>query len=346
MTRRRQSKRKAAKAGLVYINSLDDDIRRRRCGKGFTYISAAGNTIKGKRIRQRIDSLVIPPAWEDVRICKQANGHLQAVGTDQAGRRQYLYHERWKAISAATKFDRMHLFGKRLPRMRRRILKDLNRKRLSRRRVLAGVFRLLDKAHVRVGNQEYAAQGTHGATTLKAEHVDVAKSRIQLCFPGKSGREREAELVDSKVAEVVRQCEEIDGQFLFQYLDEQGESHRVTSGDVNDYLRDASGEQFTAKDFRTWWAGTIALETLSELDLEDSKSQRKRKLADAITMTAEALGNTRSVCRNSYIHPGLITAAESGELPGLLDRLPDQARRGLTLAETRFHAILAELDFC
>ena len=216
--------RRAAKADLVYLNSLDDGIARVRRGRGFTYRTATGKTLTSKRIRKRIESLVIPPAWNDVVIARQSNGHIQAVGTDDAFRKQYIYHDRWHAISQITKFDRMHLFGKLLPKIRRRVRKDLKSKRPSKTCVVAAVVRLLDKGHLRIGNQTYVDQnGSHGATTLFPEHVEIDDGVVSLDFPGKSGKQRSVKLSDKLVAKVIDKCEDIDGQFLFQYLDEQDE---------------------------------------------------------------------------------------------------------------------------
>lgn len=345
-TKTERSERRAAKAGLVYVNSTEGGITRQRCGKGFTFKTPSGRTLRSQPTRRRIESLVIPPAWDDVYICPHADGHIQAAGTDEAGRRQYIYHERWQAISTANKFDRMHLFGKKLPRIRRRLRKDLNRRKLARPRVLAAVVRLLDRVQLRVGNRAYAENnGAHGATTLSTDHVDIDKARVRLDFPGKGGRRREIDFSDRKVAEVVRQCEEIDGQFLFQYLDEDGQSHSIDSSDVNEYLREISGEDVTAKDFRTWWGSTVALSALSSIEPDDSAAACRRKIAAAVQATADALANTKAVCRSSYVHPGLIAAAESGELPKLTAKLPTESKREMTIEETRFLAILPHLDF-
>lgn len=341
-----QAERRASKAKLVYINAPYCGIRRQRCGKGFVYRSPSGKPVTNSRIRQRIVALAIPPAWKDVIICPQSNGHIQAVGVDDAGRRQYIYHARWQAISSASKFDRMLRFGQLLPKIRRRVTKDLKQKQLTRQRVLAAVVRLLDKAHLRVGNQSYASQnGSHGATTLLSRHVEIDRARVRLDFPAKSGQQREVELVDAKVAKVVRQCDELDGQFLFQYLDQEGAAHSVNSTDVNQALRELSGETITAKDFRTWWGSVTALEALESISPDDSATQRKRQVSAAIAATAQELGNTKAVCRSSYIHPGLLAAASSGELTKLLARLPTQAKRELTIEETRFLALLPKLDF-
>ncbi len=338
--------RRVAKAGLVYVNSIEEGITRHRQGKGFAYKTRSKISVASERVRKRIESLVIPPAWSDVIVCPKSNGHIQAVGTDEAGRKQYIYHERWEAISNASKFDRLHLFGKLLPKVRRRVRNDLNQKALSSARVLAAVIRLMDKAHTRVGNREYAeSNGSHGATTLLADHVQVQKTRVMLDFPGKSGQQHEVEFVDEKVAKVIRQCEEIEGQYLFSYLDEDNEPRPITSTDVNHALHQLSNEAITAKDFRTWWGSVIAFCELESVAEDDSKTERKRKMSAAITVTSEELGNTKAVCRSSYIHPGLLSAAESGDLIRLVRGLPTKAKPEMTIGETRFLTLLPKLDF-
>lgn len=339
-----KAKRRAAKAGLVYVNVVDKGITRHRCGKGFVYRTSGKRPVRCERLLRRIESLVIPPAWRDVFICPTATGHIQAVGVDEAGRRQYIYHERWLAISSSAKFDRMRRFGELLPKIRRKVQKDLKGRKLTRNRVLAAVIRLLDKSHLRVGNREYAeSNGSHGATTLLADHVQVQRTRVRLEFPGKSGQQHEIELVDEKVAKVVRQCEEIEGQFLFQYFDSDGVAHSVSSSDVNDSLKEMSGESITAKDFRTWWGSVTALAVLETIAEDDTKSERKRKISSAIAVTSKELGNTKAVCRASYIHPGLLAAAETGEITRLCRKLPNSAKRNMTIGETRFLALLPRL---
>ncbi|MCC9654283.1 DNA topoisomerase IB [Rhodopirellula halodulae] len=343
---KRPGRRRAAKAGLVYVNAADQGYTRRRCGRGFTYLDASGQTVTNEKTRERIESLVIPPAWNDVFISRDPRGHIQASGVDDAGRRQYIYHERWLMVSAMTKFDRMSLFGERLPRLRRRLRRDLNEPLLSRDRVLAAVVRLLDKGQLRVGNRAYAkTNGAHGATTLLADHVEIDRTRIVLDFPGKSHQTRHVEFSDAKVAHVIEQCEEIEGQFLFQYLDDLDVAHGITSGDVNEYLYEATGETVTAKDFRTWWGSVIALEEGERLLGEDAKRSLKKTVSEVICRVAKSLGNTKAVCRSSYIHPGLIAALETGELPVLSKKLPAESVRELTIAETRMHALLPQLDF-
>ena len=341
-----KGERRAARADLVYLNSLDDGIARVRCGRGFSYKTATGKTLTAQSVRKRIESLVIPPAWENVIIAKQSNGHIQAIGTDPAGRRQYIYHDRWHAISQITKFDRMHLFGNLLPSIRRRVRKDLKSKCLSKTCVVAAVVRLLDKGHLRIGNQTYVEKnGSHGATTLFPEHVEIDDGIVSLDYPGKSGKHRNVKLSDGLVAKVIEKCEDIDGQFLFQYLDEEEESHTITSSDVNEYLQEISSEKISAKDFRTWSGSTTALAELSQMEPDLKENQRKKLASEAVANTADELGNTKAVCRSSYIHPGILAAAKTGELPKLIEKTRVKSVRELTKAEEMFLAILPRLEF-
>jgi DNA topoisomerase-1 len=339
--------RKARNAGLRYVHDLEDGWVRRRRGRGFTYTTARGKRLIGKRTLERIVALAIPPAWDDVRICPDADGHLQAIGRDAKGRQQYIYHDDWHAISSATKFDRLAEFGSLLPKIRRRVRRDLGQKGLTKDRVVAAIVRLIDKAHLRVGNPVYAEDnGSHGATTLTAEQVELDDITISLDFPGKSGKQTEAHLADAKVAAVVQQCEEINGQFLFCYRDNEGTYCSVSSSDVNGYLREVAETDLSAKDFRTWSASVIALKYLKTgLERQDGKVT-KRLVTAAIRKTAEEMAHTMAVCRQSYIHPGLLAACESGSLGKLLrewenaDR-EDQAE--LTRDESLFLAILPDL---
>lgn len=345
-----RGRRRARKAGLVYINNFSKGYRRRRCGRGFTYLSTRGQIIKSARIKKRIKSLAIPPAWEKVWICTKPNGHIQAAGRDAYGRRQYIYHPQWLTISSATKYDRMQLMAKMLPRIRRRVLKDLNRKRLSKNRVMATVIRLIDKTGIRVGNNKYTEKhGTHGATTLTNEHVELNGFKISLDFPGKSGQQRELELNDEKVARVIQQCEEIDGQFLFCYQSGHQTSETINSTDVNDYLKEITGQSITAKDFRTWRGSVTALSLLAgKVHPQQTKTERKRLVNVAIAETATVLGNTKAVCRNSYIHPAILAAGESGELESMIDNTESSRqthnKSGLTVDETLFARLIPFLN--
>ena len=317
----KQGMRKARRAGLLYIHDLEDGWMRRRRGRGFIYTTARGKRLTGKRTLQRIDALVIPPAWEDVRICPKPNGHLQAVGRDAKGRQQYIYHENWHAISSVTKFNRLPEIGALLPKIRRRVRRDLGHRELTRERVVAAVVRLIDKAHLRVGHPVYAEDnGSHGATTLTPEQVEIEDISISLDFPGKSGKQTEVLLTDKKVAAVIQQCEEINGQFLFCYREADGSYRSVSSSDVNEYLREVADEEMSAKDFRTWSASVLALKYLKSA-LEESDGKLTRRLINrAIEHTAEDMAHTKAVCRQSYIHPGLIAACEAGNLAALLKK--------------------------
>ncbi len=278
-------------------------------------------------------------------ICPTENGHIQAVGFDAAGRKQSIYHPAWSAISSATKFARMQLFGELLPRIRRRVRRDLKGKCLKPKRVFAAVVRLIDKAHLRIGNEEYALQhGTRGATTLIDENVNLDQTRIEIEFQGKSGKQRSVAFSDSKVAKVIGQCEEIDGQFLFKYLDESGLPHTVTSSDITTYLLEVSGEQITAKDFRTWAGCFLALKYFEQIDFTSGKASQKRQIVSCIDQVASELGNTRAVCRDSYIHPGLLSAVQTGRLPQLIAELPSVSMSELTIAESRFFKLIPRLE--
>ncbi len=343
-----QGIRKARKAGLHYVHDLDDGWLRRRCGRGFTYHSSRGKRLTGQSTLKRIESLVIPPAWEDVRICPSSNGHIQVIGRDAKGRQQYLYHVVWTTISAATKFDRLASIGEVLPKIRRRVRRDLGVRELSKERVVAAVIRLIDKAHLRVGNPAYAEDnGSHGATTLTAEQVEVDRFSISLDFPGKSGRQTEVSITDRKVAAVIRKCEEIDGQFLFCYRDDTDSYHAVSSSDVNDYLQEVANEVLTAKDFRTWSGSVIALKHLKAGLDESSEELPNRIITQAIKKTAEEMGHTVAVCRQSYVHPGLLAAVETDALQALLekyDRSGGAIQDELTRDEDQFLSILPAIS--
>lgn len=334
--------RRAARARLRYVNNFDKGYSRRRCGRGFTYLSTRGKTIRSSRTRKRIEALAIPPSWRDVWICPRADGHIQAVGRDEAGRRQYIYHERWRAVSRAVKFDRLGLMAEVLPRVRRRVRRDLSRKRLTRDRAVAAAVRLIDKAHMRVGSEIYTdAHGSRGVTTLRDEHVAIDGMTISLDYPAKSGRRREIDINDAKVARVIDRCEEIDGQFLFCYRDDDGCFVPIDSTDVNDYLASVARRPITAKDFRTWAGTTAAFADLTGEPLPESSGARRKRVIRAVTETARMLGNTKAVARASYIHPALLAAATSGELDDLLGAAGDAPDiRELTRDECRLAALL------
>ena len=340
--------RRADRAGLIYVNDFDEGITRRRCGRGYTYLTPSGRRLRSIRIRHRIKSLAIPPAWQDVWICPSQRGHIQAVGCDNAGRRQYIYHPQWSVISTAVKFDRMETFATLLPKIRRRVRRDLRRKRLCRDRVTAAVIRMLDRAHLRIGNSKYLqTSGARGATTLTDDHVEVDDIHIQLDFPGKSGQHRQVEFRDARVADVIAECQDLDGQFLFAYPDRRGRPMEIRSSDVNRYLRRVCRSKVTAKDFRTWAGSVIATDQLCDLPPQTTESETRRAIRRAVKTTAGRLGNTPAVCRSSYIHPAILRHAADGRLPELVQSVQDQCETSaaeLSRNETLFRALLPKLD--
>ncbi len=301
-------------AGLRYVADTDPGIRRRRAGRGFVYLDPRGHRVKDRATLDWIRSLAIPPAWTDVWICSSPKGHLQATGRDARGRKQYRYHPNWRAQRDTVKYDRMIAFGQALPRMRRRVSRDLRRTGLPRERVLAAVVRLLEKTGVRVGNEEYARDNkSFGLSTLRDRHVKVGSKRIRFRFRGKGGKEGEVEVSDARLARIVGRCQDLPGQELFAYLDEEGEVRTIGSGDVNDYIREISGHDFTAKDFRTWAATVLAARSLARGEPAPTIAGAKRDVVRAVERVAEWLGNTPAVSRKSYVDPMVIDAYLEGE---------------------------------
>jgi DNA topoisomerase-1 len=307
--------------GLRYVTDDRPGIRRERCGGGFRYRSVAGRTIRDRHTLKRISSLVIPPAWADVWICPLDHGHLQATGRDERGRKQHLYHPRWREVRDQTKYERVTDFARALPGIRKQIRRDLAREGLCREKVLATVVRLLEISLIRVGNEEYARDNkSYGLTTMKNRHVTVRGAKIKFQFRGKSGKDHVVEVEDRRVARIVRACQDLPGQELFQCVDDGGQKHNVDSGDVNDYLREITGRDFTAKDFRTW-AGTVSAATeLWRLGLVDLEAEARKNVVAAIKATAQSLGNTPAVCRRSYVHPAIIAAYLDGSLIPKLEK--------------------------
>jgi DNA topoisomerase-1 len=303
----------ARAAGLRHVADTQPGIRRHRAGTGFRYLDAQGSKVRDAETLTRIRSLAIPPAWTDVWICREERGHLQASGRDARGRKQHRYHARWREVRDETKYDRMFAFAAALGKIRRRTKVDLARPGLPREKVLAAVVQLLERTLIRVGNEEYVrANGSFGLTTLHNRHVNVRGARVTFRFRGKSGREHDVGLEDPRLAAVVRRCRELPGQELFAYVDEAGEIHQIGSADVNDYLREVTGQDFTAKDFRTWAGTVLALRALQHYPTFGSVAEAKRNVAAAIESVARTLGNTKAVCRKSYIHPTLIEAYLDG----------------------------------
>ena len=302
-------------AGLRYVSGAGAGIRRVRVGSAFRYVGPDGRAIRSRAALARIRGLVIPPAWTDVWICPHEDGHLQAWGRDARRRKQYRYHERWREVRDATKYARLAAFGRALPRIRRQVRRDLARPGLPRAKVLATVVRLLESTFVRIGNAEYARENSSfGLTTLRERQVHVEGSRLRFRFHGKSGVLHEVALSDPRLARIVRRMQELPGEALFHYVDDDGAVHTIESADVNAYLRSIAGEQFTSKDFRTWAGTLLCARALRKLATPASASAGRRELRRAIEYTAHLLRNTPAVCRKCYIHPALIESYLSGRL--------------------------------
>ena len=309
----------ARDAGLRYTTDTRPGITRRRSGTGFTYRDADGTTIRDREVVARIRALAIPPAWTDVWICPWTNGHLQASGRDARGRKQYRYHADWHRRRGTDKFDRMLAFAEALPRIRHRCDADLETRGLSREKVLAAVVRLLELTLIRVGNDEYARLNrSFGLTTLRDRHARIEGTSVRFRFRGKSGRDHEVGLRDRRLASVVRRCQELPGQELFQFVDDAGEVRNIASDDVNDYIREASGGDFTAKDFRTWAGTVLAYRALRALQPGTGERAAKKNVVEAIRQTADQLGNTPAVARGSYVHPAVLEAYLAGSIQGAL----------------------------
>ena len=305
----------AQAAGLRYVSDTQPGIRRKKAGKGFAYVGTDGKTIRDAKELTRIRSLAIPPAYTDVWICPSPNGHIQATGRDARRRKQYRYHPKWREVRDETKFGRMLAFSEVLPRIRKQLDQDLNRSGLPREKVLATVVRLLESTCIRVGNEEYAKSNrSFGLTTLQDRHVEVSGSSIRFEFRGKSGKEHKVDLNDRRLARIVQRCQDLPGEDLFQYLDDEGVRQSIGSADVNQYIREISGEEFTAKDFRTWAGTLLAVEALTEIGAWSSQRQAKSNVLRAIDQVAEQLNNTRAVCRKYYVHPAVFQTYLAGTM--------------------------------
>jgi|ERR1044071_5812106 DNA topoisomerase-1 len=317
-----QSSIESARAvGLRYVSDVMPGITRRKSGHGFSYYRPEGKLVRDHSTLTRIKSLAVPPAWRDVWICLEPSGHLQATGRDDRGRKQHRYHPRWREVRDETKYARMIAFAKALPRIRRHVQADLKLTGLPRNKVLATVARLLEISLIRVGNDEYARENdSFGLTTMRNRHVDVAGSTVRFHFRGKSGKWHEVDIKDRRLARIIKSCQDLPGQELFQYVDEQGQRQDVRSGDVNDYLREISGEDFTAKDFRTWAGTVLSAIALREFEQFDSQAQAKKNLAQAIESVSKLMGNTTAVCRKCYVHPDVISCYLDGTLVEILKK--------------------------
>ncbi len=320
------SPEKAAKsAGLIYVSDERKGIARKRHGKAFTYQAPDGKAMRDLATLRRIKSLAIPPAWTEVWICPRDDGHIQATGRDARGRKQYRYHPHWREVRDESKYDRMMAFGEALPRIRRRVRRDLKTRGMSREKVLAAVVRLLETTLIRVGNDEYAQSNkSYGLTTLRNTHAKVHGDAIAFDFVGKSGKHHRIDTRDARLARMIHRCQELPGQELFCYLDEAGAAHDVTSDEVNAYLHEIAGAEFTAKDFRTWAGTMLAAIALKEFEQVTSTTEAKRNVLRAIEAVARMLGNTPAVCRKCYVHPGILESYLDGQTIATLRQAADQ----------------------
>ncbi len=315
---------KTAKAAdLVYVTDKEPGIERKRRGNNFEYYYK-GDKVKDDEELLRINHLVIPPAWEKVWICKKENGHLQATGYDTKNRKQYKYHSHWNALRNHTKFYRLHDFGKALPEIRLQLEKDLSLPELSEKKVLAAVVSLMERTNIRIGNSYYEkAYGSFGLTTLKDRHVTFNGGAVTFSFKGKKGVSHKIDLKSKRLAKVVKKCRDVPGKELFQYYDAEGKHHSIDSGMVNHYIREISGTDFTAKDFRTW-AGTVqAFLALKSIGCCETKTEAKKKIVEAIDIVSDQLGNTRTVCKKYYVHPLILSLYESKKLEKYIRELDE-----------------------
>jgi DNA topoisomerase-1 len=305
----------AESAGLVYVSDEEPGIRRRKSGKGFTYVKPGGGKVEDASTLGRIKALAIPPAWTDVWICPRPNGHIQATGRDAKGRKQYRYHQAFREIRESTKYEHMLAFAQGLPAIRERVSEHLSLPGLPREKVLATVVHLLETTLIRVGNSDYARQNkSYGLTTLRDPHVKIEGPSLRFQFKGKSGKTWQLQVKDRRVARIVKACQDLPGQHLFQYLDDQGEQQSVTSADVNAYLREITGRDITAKDFRTWAGTVLAAMALAEFERFDSQAKAKKNIRAAIEQVSAQLGNTPTICRKCYVHPEVFACYLDGDL--------------------------------
>lgn len=302
-------------AGLRYVSDNQPGFRRRKNGKGFVYSKPDGEPVRDRALLQRIRALAIPPAWTDVWICPRANGHIQATGRDAKGRKQYRYHPDFREARDSTKYEHMIEFARALPTIRARVAADMARPGLCREKVLATIVQLLESTLIRVGNEDYAKDNkSYGLTTLRDPHVRVNGTELRFNFQGKSGKVWRLRVKDRRIAKIIRACQDLPGQALFQYFDDTGQLQDVESSDVNEYLRDITGTDVTAKDFRTWAGTVLAANALREIEARDDGAKTKKNVKAAIEQVATRLGNTVTICRKCYVHPDIVTCYLSGSL--------------------------------
>jgi DNA topoisomerase I len=334
----------AQSAGLSYVSDDEKGLRRERAGDSFRYVKANGEPVADEAALERIRKLAIPPAWTDVWICPKANGHLQATGRDARGRKQYRYHPQFREVRESTKYEHMLDFARALPSIRGKLAEHMALRGLPREKVLATIVHLLETTLIRVGNEDYAKENkSYGLTTLRNPHVSVEGTELRFRFKGKSGKSWRLQLKDRRVAKIVRACQELPGQKLFEYLDENGEPKEVTSSDVNAYLKEITGREVTAKDFRTWAGTVLAALALREFERADSQATTKKNLRAAIEQVAQRLGNTPAICRKCYVHPEVLAAYIEG---GLELKIKDEAPapESATALKAEEKAVLAMLE--
>jgi DNA topoisomerase-1 len=335
----------AESAGLKYVSDIRPGIRRRKAGTGFTYSRADGSKLSERPLLRGIKALAIPPAWTDVWICPRADGHIQATGRDAKGRKQYRYHPRFREVRESTKYEHVVAFADALPSIREKVREHMALRGLPREKVLATVVHLLETTLIRVGNDDYAKQNnSYGLTTLKNRHVAVDGNEVRFRFTGKSGKQWSLRVKDRRVAKILRACQELPGQELVQYIGEDGQPQDVTSGDVNTYLREITGTDITAKDFRTWAGTVLAAMALNEMQSFDSAAQAKRNLRSAIENVAARLGNTPTICRKCYVHPQVLSSYMDGNLLlGIKSEVEGELRDALAGLKPEEAAVLAML---
>lgn len=336
----------AETAGLRYVSDEEPGIRRKKSGKGFTYTAPDGKKVEDKATLKRIKSLAIPPAYTDVWICAKANGHIQATGRDAKGRKQYRYHPAFREVRESTKYEHMLEFAKGLPAIRKTIDEHMSLRGLPREKVLATVVHLLENTLIRVGNSDYVRQNkSYGLTTLRDPHVKVDGGELRFQFKGKSGKTWRLQVKDRRIAKIVKACQDLPGQDLFQYLDENGEQQSITSADVNAYLKEITGSEITAKDFRTWAGTVLAALALSEFEEFDSQAKAKKNIRGAIEKVASRLGNTPSICHKCYVHPEVFASyLDGGLLLDIKEEIETQLREDLSSLKPEEAAVLALLE--
>ena len=332
--------------GLRYVSDESPGFRRKRVGKGFVYFDEHGKPLRDAQHLARIKSLAIPPAWTEVWICPHPTGHLQATGRDARGRKQHRYHPRWREVRDETKFARMVAFARALPKIRRKVAQHMKLLGLPRQKVLAAVVKLLEISSIRVGNDEYAKDNkSYGLTTMRDHHVEISGAKMQFEFRGKSGKKHSIDIHDPRLARIAKQCQDLPGQEVFQYIDDDGKRQDVKSEDVNEYLREITGADFTAKDFRTWNGTVLAAMALQEFERFDTQAQAKKNILRAIEAVAERLGNTPAVCRKCYIHPAVLDSyLEGSMLSAMRQRAQQQWNESVRKLRPEEAAVLALLQ--